>query len=68
MGNAPTAAESGKNLALKLRKLTVILGKNLRTQPGLPGALDACLAHFLQQLLSLSPSPAEDPHKIPHGT
>ena len=68
MGNAPTAAESEKSLAVKLRKLSVLLGKNQRTQLGLPGALDACLSHFLQQLQSLSPLPDQGPLKIPDGT
>ena len=68
MGNAPTAAGTGKSLAVKLRKLSVLLGKTLRTQLGLPEALDACLAHFLQQLQSLPPHPDQGPPKIPHGT
>lgn len=53
MGHAPTAAESEKSLGEKLRKLTVGLGKKLRSELALPGTLGECLAHFLEKLQPL---------------
>lgn len=53
MGHAPTAAESEKSLGVKLRKLTVQLGKKLRNELAPPGTLGDCLAHFLQKLQPL---------------
>lgn len=61
MGHAPAAAESEKSLALKLRNLTVLLGKKLRSELALPGTLEECLAHFLQKL---QPLPADGPMSL----
>jgi transposase len=52
MGNPPTELEPDKSFVLKLRKLTVTLGKALRAELGLPATLDACVLHFQNQLLS----------------
>ena len=61
-GNTPTAAEPGKSVAVKLKKLTVLLGKKLRAELALPCTLKDCLAHFLKELhqhTTGSPMPPE---------
>lgn len=59
-GHPPTAAEPKKSVAVKLRKLTVLLGKKLRAELALPGTLEDCLTHFLQTLHPTSgPIPLE---------
>jgi len=50
VGNPPQAFESDKIFELKLRKLTVTLGKALRAQLALPARLDECAAHLKNQL------------------
>lgn len=52
MGNPPDALETDKSFTTKLKKLTVMLGKALRTELSLPGNLDACILHFQHQILS----------------
>jgi transposase len=52
MGNPPEALDTNKSFATKLKKLTVMLGKALRAELGLPGNLDACVFHFQNQILS----------------
>ena len=39
--------EENKSLSLKLHKLIVILGKNLRAEMGYPAALQGCVKIFL---------------------
>jgi transposase len=50
-GNPPTALEANKSLALKLRKLTVTLGKSLRTKLGLPSNLKECVMELQKRIL-----------------
>jgi transposase len=66
MGHAPSAAESEKSVEVKLRKLTVLLGKKLRAELALPGTLEECLTHFLQKLQPL-PSDGTMPLQKRHG-
>jgi transposase len=49
-GNPPKALESDKSHALKLKKLAVMLGTDLRAQLTLPSKVQACVAH-LQNLI-----------------
>lgn len=51
-GNPPKELESDKSHALKLKKLAVMLGADLRVQLDLPSKLEACVAH-LQNLISM---------------
>ncbi len=41
LGNPPEMLEENKSLSLKLHKLIVILGKNLRAEMGYPAALQS---------------------------
>jgi len=50
-GNPPEVVEPDKSLALKLKRLTVVLGKKLRAELGLPNTIDDCVIHF-QNLLT----------------
>ena len=50
-GNPPEVVEPDKSLALKLKRLTVVLGKKLRAELGLPNTIDGCVIHF-QNLLT----------------
>jgi transposase len=50
-GNAPTALDTSKSLALKFHKLTVLLGQSLRIQLGLPGNLKECVAALQKRIL-----------------
>ncbi len=52
MGNPPEAVENDKSYATKLKKLTVTLGKALRSELQLPAKLEACVAHLQNQILS----------------
>jgi transposase len=52
-GNPPTALEADKSLALKLHKLTVTLGKSLRTTLGLPPSLKQCVTELQRRMLSI---------------
>lgn len=45
-GNPPKALESDKSHALKLKKLAVMLGADLRSQLALPSKVQACVAHL----------------------
>ena len=45
-GNPPEVVEPDKSLALKLKRLTVVLGKALRAELGLPKTIDDCVIHF----------------------
>jgi len=56
-GNPPEALEPGKSLTIKLKKLAVMLGKDLRTLLSLPSSVDACVA----QLQSLITAPCPGP-------
>jgi transposase len=49
-GNPPMALETDKSHALKLKKLAVMLGTDLRAQLALPSKVQACVAH-LQNLI-----------------
>jgi transposase len=46
-GNPPEALEPDKSLTVKLKKLAVMLGKDLRASLSLPSTVDACVAHLL---------------------
>ena len=50
-GNPPEDVEPNKSLVLKLKRLTVVLGKKLRAELGLPKTIDDCVIHF-QNLLT----------------
>lgn len=50
-GNPPEVMEPNKSLNLKLKRLTVVLGKKLRAELGLPKTIDDCVIHF-QTLLT----------------
>jgi transposase len=56
-GNPPEALESGKSLTTKLKKLAVMLGKDLRTVLSLPSCVDACVAHLQTLVTAPCPSP-----------
>ena len=51
-GNPPEMLEENKSLSLKLQKLIVILGKNLRAEMGLPSSLAECVLELQQRMLS----------------
>ena len=51
-GNPPVLLEENKSLSLKLQKLIVILGKNLRAEMGLPSSLAECVLELQQRMLS----------------
>jgi transposase len=54
-GNPPTALEANKSLALKFRKLVVVLGKSLRAEIGLPAKINECVLELQRRMLSISP-------------
>ena len=51
-GNPPAALEADKSFATKLKKLTIMLGKSLRADLGLPSKVDACVEHLESQILA----------------
>ena len=51
-GNPPTALETDKSLRLKLQKLSVLLGKSLRTKLGLPQKNTLCIQELLRRILA----------------
>lgn len=53
-GNPPVALEVDKSFALKLKKLSVGLGKTLRVQLGLPSEVKQCIAALQQRVLNPS--------------
>lgn len=53
-GNPPTALDADKSLALKLKKLSVVLGKKVRAQIGLPANTKACVLELQRRMLSSS--------------
>jgi len=55
-GNPPLALEANKSLAVKLRKLAVLLGKKLRAQLELPATLERCILELQQRILTPCPS------------
>jgi transposase len=54
-GNPPTALEADKSLALKFRKLVVVLGKSFRAEIGLPAKINECVLELQRRMLSISP-------------
>ena len=56
-GSPPAILEPNKSLALKLRKMAVVLGQNLRTELGLPSALEQCVKELQARILA-PPHPA----------
>ncbi len=50
----PEALEPNKSLITKLKKLTVMLGQDLRALLSLPSTVDACIAHL--QAIATAPS------------
>ena len=50
-GNPPTSLEVDKSLNLKLQKLAVLLGQELRRELGLPTALTPCVETLRQKIL-----------------
>ena len=58
-GQPPTALETDKSLTLKLQKLAVALGKELRAQLAMPTNLGDCVSHLRSQIgATLQPSPS----------
>jgi hypothetical protein len=58
-GNPPEALECDKSLSTKLKKLAVMLGKDLRAFLSLPTNLDTCVTHF--QIIITAPCPSTTP-------
>lgn len=56
-GQPPEALESDKSLNIKLQKLAVVLGKELRIQMALPVKLADCVAHLRERIATSSPMP-----------
>jgi len=56
-GNPPEALEPGKSLSIKLKKLVVMLGKDLRTLLSLPSNVDVCVEHLHTLITAQCPSP-----------
>jgi transposase len=56
MGNPPTALEANQSLTTKLRKLAVVLGKDLRGQLDLPDTLEQCVAELRRRILEPTPT------------
>jgi transposase len=58
-GNPPVALEANKSLSLKLQKLAVILGKNLRAKLGMPADLKHCILELQKRTLAhpINPEP-----------
>ena len=56
-GNPPTALEPDKSFALKLKKLAVLLGKDLRAQLALPDTLAECIQAIHNKMLGAPPIP-----------
>ena len=52
-GNPPIALEAEKRLTLKLQRLAVELGKNVRVQIGLPFSLQECVIELQRRLQSI---------------
>jgi transposase len=55
-GNPPVILEPNKSLALKMRKLAVLLGKSLRVQVGLPANLKDCTQQLQERILCPGPA------------
>jgi transposase len=55
MGNPPTGLETNQSLTLKLHKLAVTLGKDLRLQLQLPATLKDCVVTLRQRILPHAP-------------
>jgi len=51
-GNPPTALDTDKSLAIKLQKLSVLLGKSLRAQMALPSSLSECIQVLQSRILA----------------
>ena len=49
-GNPPTELEADKSLTTKLQKLSVLLGKSLRAQLGLPSSLAECIQELRSRI------------------
>lgn len=56
-GNPPLALEANKSLRLKLQKLAVVLGKNLRAKLGMPTDLKHCILELQKRTLCLAIPP-----------
>lgn len=56
-GNPPEALEPGKSLTIKLKKLVVMLGKDLRAILSLPSSIEACVAHLQTLVIAPGPNP-----------
>jgi transposase len=58
-GNPPIALEASKSLCLKLQKLAVILGKDLRAKLGMPADLKHCILELQKRILchAINPEP-----------
>ena len=58
-GNPPVALEASKSLCLKLQKLAVILGKDLRAKLGMPADLKHCVLELQKRILrhAINPEP-----------
>ena len=51
-GNPPTALEADKSLAIKLKKLVVVLGRKLRAEIGLPANTSRCVLELQRRILA----------------
>jgi transposase len=57
-GNPPTALEADKSLSIKLQKLIVVLGRELRAEIGLPANISHCVLELQRRMLTApTPSP-----------
>jgi transposase len=56
-GNPPVALEASKSLKLKLQKLAVTLGKNLRAKLGMPAELKHCILELQRRILCVATNP-----------
>jgi transposase len=52
-GNPPIALEADKTMSLKLQRLAVNLGKNLRVQIGLPAGLHECVIELQRRIIAV---------------
>ncbi len=58
-GNPPTALDADKSLALKLRKLVVVLRKKLRAEMQLPLSVGECLLELQRRMIMLPTSASQ---------
>jgi hypothetical protein len=57
VGNPAGALESGKSLTIKLKQLSVMLGKDLRALLSLPANVETCVTHLQSLITAQCPDP-----------